>query len=408
MSDLKIRFKRDDGSDYPEWRTVSIGDILERQAVPINVDGNELYREIGIRSHGKGLFHKDPVTGEELGNKSVFEIIPDCLVLNIVFAWERAVAKTTSNEIGMIASHRFPMYKPKEGVLDLDYIVKYLITDKGKRLLELASPGGAGRNRTLGQKEFANSKISLPCYEEQKKIANLLVELDRIIELCEQEVVNLGKQKTFAMKKIFSQETSFRKADGGEFPEWEDRSLSYYLSESKERNKKAECGRDDVLSVSKDFGVVNQIDFFGKSLAGEDLTNYHRVHKGDVVYTKSPLGKQPYGIIKASEMEGIVSVLYAVYHCNNKVLPEFVDQYFSRDITLNNYLKPLVNIGAKHTMNVNNAIAISGLVRFPSSIIEQRAIVDFLSDFDETIVAAKKELDLWQKLKTGLLQQMFV
>ena len=152
MSDLKIRFKRDDDSDYPEWRTVSIGDILERQAVPINVDGNELYREIGIRSHGKGLFHKDPVTGEELGNKSVFEIIPDCLVLNIVFAWERAVAKTTSNEIGMIASHRFPMYKPKEGVLNLDYIVRYLITDKGKRLLELASPGGAGRNRTLGQK----------------------------------------------------------------------------------------------------------------------------------------------------------------------------------------------------------------------------------------------------------------
>ena len=68
MSDLKIRFKRDDDSDYPEWRTVSIGDILEREAVPINVDGNELYREIGIRSHGKGLFHKDPVTGEELGN----------------------------------------------------------------------------------------------------------------------------------------------------------------------------------------------------------------------------------------------------------------------------------------------------------------------------------------------------
>lgn len=283
MSDLKIRFKRDDDSDYPEWRTVSIGDILERQAVPINVDGNELYREIGIRSHGKGLFHKDPVTGEELGNKSVFEIIPDCLVLNIVFAWERAVAKTTSKEIGMIASHRFPMYKPKEGVLNLDYIVRYLITDKGKRLLELASPGGAGRNRTLGQKEFANSKISLPCYEEQKKIANLLVELDRIIELCEQEVVNLGKQKSFAMQKIFSQETRFRKADGGEFPEWEDRPLSYYLSESKERNKKAECGRGDVLSVSKDFGVVNQIDFFGKSLAGEDLTNYHRVHKGDVV-----------------------------------------------------------------------------------------------------------------------------
>ena len=152
MADPKVRFRQNDGSNYPAWRTVTIGEILEKESVPISVKKDELYREIGIRSHGKGLFHKEPVQGIELGNKRVFEIVPDCLVVNIVFAWERAVSKTTIDEVGMIASHRFPMYKPKSGILDLDYIVRYLITDKGKQLLELASPGGAGRNRTLGRR----------------------------------------------------------------------------------------------------------------------------------------------------------------------------------------------------------------------------------------------------------------
>ena len=92
----------------------------------------------------------------------------------------------------------------------------------------------------------------------------------------------------------------------------------------------------------------------------------------------------------------------------SKALPDFIDYYFSRDVVLNNYLKPLVNIGAKHDMKVHNDVAISGMVSFPQSLEEQRLIADFLSNFDEAIAAAKKELELWKELKKGLLQQMFV
>ncbi len=108
---------------------------------------------------------------------------PNSFILNIVFAWERAVTKTTEKELGMIASHRFPMYKPKENVADLDYITKFFITHKGKYILEMASPGGAGRNKTLGQKEFENSTICLPSYEEQKKIGRYLEVFDHLITL---------------------------------------------------------------------------------------------------------------------------------------------------------------------------------------------------------------------------------
>ena len=81
-----------------------LGDCLRRIERPVEVNPNELYTQIGIRSHGKGLFYKEPVTGEALGNKSVFWIEPNCFILNIVFAWEQAIGKTTQAEVGMIGS----------------------------------------------------------------------------------------------------------------------------------------------------------------------------------------------------------------------------------------------------------------------------------------------------------------
>ena len=101
-----IRFPGFDG----EWSTFHVNDIVNRVKQPVTVEKNKIYEEIGIRSHGKGIFYKPSRTGESLGNKSVFWIVPDVFIVNIVFAWECAVAKTTKNEVGKIVSHRFPMY----------------------------------------------------------------------------------------------------------------------------------------------------------------------------------------------------------------------------------------------------------------------------------------------------------
>lgn len=179
----------------------SLVNKIKRGFTPEN---EAFYQEIGIRSHAKGIFHKEPVTGKSLGNKSVFWIEPDCFVVNIVFAWEQAVAKTTEAEVGMIASHRFPMYKPKEGVLDLDYLLYFFKSAKGKNLLELASPGGAGRNKTLGQSEFLKLKIPVPPIEEQKKIVRLLNAADKEIELQKQKIEAIKLQKKGLMQQLLT------------------------------------------------------------------------------------------------------------------------------------------------------------------------------------------------------------
>ena len=194
------------GTVPAEWTEYTIADCLKRVERPVEVKSDEMYTQIGIRSHGKGLFYKEPVNGKALGNKSVFWIEPDCFVLNIVFAWEQAIGKTTQKEGGMIGSHRFPMYRPINERVDIDYLIFYLMTKRGKDILETASPGGAGRNRTLGQDRFMNSKIVLPTLTEQKKIASILTMQDKIIELEQQKIEEIKKAKRFFLEKMFPKE----------------------------------------------------------------------------------------------------------------------------------------------------------------------------------------------------------
>lgn len=186
-----------------DWTECTIVECLKRVERPVEVKPDEMYTQIGIRSHGKGLFYKEPVSGTSLGNKAVFWIEPDCFILNIVFAWEQAVGKTTQSEVGMIGSHRFPMYRPIGGKIDVDYLISYLMTKRGKDILETASPGGARRNRTLGQERFMNSKIVIPTPTEQKKIAAILTTQDKVIELEQQKIEEIIKEKQFFLKKMF-------------------------------------------------------------------------------------------------------------------------------------------------------------------------------------------------------------
>ncbi|WP_373196405.1 restriction endonuclease subunit S [Mediterraneibacter gnavus] len=188
---------------------------------------------------------------------------------------------------------------------------------------------------------------------------------------------------------------------------WEENELSHYLVENTERNRGLAFGKEDVLSVSGEYGVINQIAFQGRSFAGESVADYHVVETDDIVYTKSPLKANPYGIIKVNKgIPGIVSTLYAVYHPLNTIAPRFVDLYFANDLRLNKFLKPLVNIGAKHDMKVNNSFVLTGIVVFPS-IGEQQKLVGFFAKLDRRIEAQRKIVEALKKYKRGLLSYVF-
>lgn len=157
---------------------VRLGDVLELQRRKIQVAASDEYMEVGLRSFGKGIFHKPVVTGADLGDKKVYRIEPGDLVISNVFAWEGALAVASDSERGRIGSHRFMTWTPRgTGRVHLRYLWHYFLSDSGLLHLRRASPGSAGRNRTLGIAAFENIAIPLPSLPEQKRIAD---RLDRI------------------------------------------------------------------------------------------------------------------------------------------------------------------------------------------------------------------------------------
>ena len=189
--------------------------------------------------------------------------------------------------------------------------------------------------------------------------------------------------------------------------DWEQRKLIEYLAVSKVKNKDEAYNKDDVLSVSGDYGIVNQIEFQGRSFAGASVTNYGVVATGDVVYTKSPLKSNPYGIIKTNKGKtGIVSTLYAVYKPLENTYPEFVQIYFEQDARMNNYMHPLVNKGAKNDMKVSDENALKGDVIFPQKE-EQIKISEYFLRLDNLISLHQRKLEKLGNIKKSMLEKMF-
>ena len=260
-------------------------------------------------------------------------------------------------------------------------------------------------------KLVSKTKFAMPhSVDEQAAIGAYFEHLDTLITLHQRKYEKLVNIKKSMLDKIFPK-------NGASVPEirfkgftdlWEQRKLEEYLEVSGQKNFEGIYTKEDVLSVSGDFGIVNQIEFQGRSFAGASVANYGVVETGDIVYTKSPLKSNPYGIIKANKgKNGIVSTLYAVYKPKQSANPEFVQNYFEQDARMNNYMHPLVNKGAKNDMKVSAENALKGQIVFPD-IKEQRTISEFFRNLDTLITLHQRKLEKLQNIKKSCLEKMFV
>lgn len=148
-----------------EWKPLS--EVAPQVRRPVSVQPGQSYPELGIRSFGKGTFHKPAISAEQLGTKRLFHIHPGDLIFNNVFAWECAVAVVKPEDAGRVGSHRFITCVPKPTVATSPFLYFHFTTEKGLHDLGDASPGGAGRNRTLGLKNLAAIRVPVPSYDKQ-------------------------------------------------------------------------------------------------------------------------------------------------------------------------------------------------------------------------------------------------
>ena len=394
------------------WEAKPMDKIVNRVSDPVDVKSKELYEQIGIRSHGKGIFYKDPVTGESLGKKRVFWVKPDVFIVNIVFAWEQAVAKTTNKEVGMIASHRFPMYQPIKDVSDLDFILDLFLTNRGKYLLGLASPGGAGRNKTLGQKEFAELKIKIPSFAEQQKIAEFLTSIDIRIQQLTRKVDLLEQYKKGVMQQIFSQEIRFKDDQGRDFPDWEEKSLGNIGTtyNGLTGKTKENFGEGKPYINYKQIFDNSRIDIkkfdFVEIASGEKQS---LVKYGDVFFTTS--SETPREVGFASVLLDHVEELYLNSFCFGYrpkslklLLPGFA-RFLFRSEEFRKKVYRLAQGSTRYNLSKREMMKLEILL---PTLPEQQKIADFLTAIDQKITHTKDQLDQMQTFKKGLLQQMFV
>lgn len=380
------------------WQVKPISELLDRVNRPVTIDPNLTYREIGIRSHCKGIFHKSPTTGKSLGNKRVFHIEPDCFVVNIVFAWEQAVAKTTKHELGMIASHRFPMFQPKNNNCDIDYILYLFKTEYGKYLLGLASPGGAGRNKTLGQAEFSRLEILVPPVEEQRKIAKIITTWDQAINTSEKLLNNSKQRKKALMQQLLTCKKRFPA-----FKEkWQETTLEKLVhidsgtSKSQHINNAGNNLIIDMGSVSRDGKLIPTKK---TNLAANFLIKGQLVMPKDDIGGGNIIGRV--GYIDVDHKYILGDHVYALTAKNSDSL--FLS-YLINSHRVNKSLRRKANGTAQ--LGLGKSDVLKQPVTIPQNIAEQQKIAALFAIADRDIETFQQKVNCLKREKEALMQQL--
>ena len=251
---------------------------------------------------------------------------------------------------------------------------------------------------SISAKNFAECYIGIPSKEEQTKIAKLLRLIDERIATQSKLIEKLESLIKGIMVELQKQ--------GVNKGIWKKVFLSDVLTERNERN----TNLFQVFSVSVSQGVVNQVDYLGRSFAAKDTSKYNVVHYGDLVYTKSPTGSFPYGIVKQSlSLENVaVSPLYGVYKPQSLAVGAYLHEYFMSEINTHNYLHPLIQKGAKNTINITNQRFLENCVLLPTNINELLLISKMLRSLNDKLKYQQDTLQKYQKQKKYLLRQMFI
>ena len=203
MQNLLTGKKRIRGFDNERWKTKLLEDVLIPVSRPIDKPLSA-FLALGIRSHGKGTFLKYDFEPGKIDMDTLFVVRENDLIVNITFAWEGAIAIVKKEDEGALVSHRFPTFTFNLANGIIDYFRHYILQPKFKYLMDLISPGGAGRNRVLSKKDFLKLEVKIPSPEEQTAIAQVLKAADREIQLLRTKAEKLREQKKGLMQVLLT------------------------------------------------------------------------------------------------------------------------------------------------------------------------------------------------------------
>ena len=393
-----------------------MGDLVDR----VTRKNQDLVSELPLTISAQyGLIDQNEFFDKRVASKDVSGYY---LIENGEFAYNKststdapwgAIKRLDRYENGVLSTLYIVFGIKENNPVDSDFLVSYYSTNLWhKGIHEIAAEGARNHGLlNIAPADFFETRLMIPQdIEEQKKIGKYFIELEALITLHQRKCEQTKNLKKYMLQKMFPQ-------NGAKVPEirfngfthdWEQRKLSDVLDIVTKRNGE-KYGKEEVLSVSDEYGCINQIKFQGRSFAGEDISNYKIVDTGDIIYTRSPLKSKPYGIIKVVGDEiGIVSPLYIVNKVKEGNNSQFIYRVFDSPEKTNKYLSPLVRKGAKNTMNISNDEWLSGKIDVAPSYEEQYQIGLYFDHLDNLITLHQRQCDELKKMKKYMLQNMFI
>lgn len=407
-----------------EWEVKRLGEIAEK-VTSKNKSNEQLPVLTNSATEGvvnqQDYFDREIVTKDNLTNYHIIEL--NDFVYNPRISVAAPVGPISRNKIGTgIMSPLYTIFKFKEG--NIDFFEQYFRTNCWHQYLKDKANFGARFDRmNISNEDFFNLPIPFPPLSEQRRIAQVLTALDELIAATNEKLEQMKVYKKGLMQQLFVdsmgggkslkinylQITKLRFPEFYEEKEWEEKKLGEIVMRITDRNKE---NNQNVLTISAQYGLVSQYDYFNKNVASADVSNYYIINKGDFAYNKSRSQGHPYGAIKSLRLyyKGIVSPLYICFRTKSDDFDcDFLEYYFDTDL-IDGEISQIAQEGARNhgLLNISTTDFFDNVTIFVPTLPEQRKIASCLSAMDETINAYTEKVGLLGQYKKGLMQQMFV
>lgn len=385
MGEPKLRFKADDGSDFPDWEEMTLGDV-------------------GSVAMCKRVFKEQTC---EVGDVPFFKIgtfggAPDAYISQSLF--DELKSKYAYPKVGTILLSasgtigRQVEYKGEDAYYQDSNIVwlehdDTVLDSYLKQFYSVVKWQGLEGStiKRLYNKTVLDTPFYRPSLPEQRKIVDCLSAVDAVIAAQQAEVDAWEQRKKGVMQKLFSQEVRFKADDGSDFPDWTKTRLNKLCEYRTNRG----TGRNYI-------GTENMLkDFEGVAVEnGESEGTGSLYEPGDTLMSNiRPYLKK----VWTADCEGACSTDVLVFHPTN-VVPDFLHYVIASD----SFVTYVMSAAKGSKMPRGDKAHIMQMPVFAPDKDEQRKIADCLASMDEVIQKSKGELAKWQELKKGLLQQMFV
>ena len=402
----KLRFK----GFNDEWRETTFKNIFNNfeygmNSAAIEFDGKNKYIRITDIDESSNKYSKDNMVSPDGILEDKFLVKEN----DILFARTGAsVGKTYlyNTEDGKLYFAGFLIRGNVKKEHDSRFIFMETQTENYRKWVNIISmrSGQPGIN----SQEYSSYNLKVPSLAEQERIANFLTKVDKIIEKQEEKVKNLENYKKGMIQKIFSQEIRFKDENGNEYPEWNKEHLGNLVERVVRKNKGNISNRP--LTISAQYGLVDQEEFFNKVVASSNLEGYYLLENGEFAYNKSYSNGYPFGAIKRLDKydNGAVSTLYICFKPKNGLSSDFLCYYFESDMWHKEVAMVAVEGARNHgLLNISVGDFFDTLHKVPCKK-EQIQIANFLNNISNLLYKEENKFKELQKWKKALLQQMFV